>query len=228
MKWPLVALAVVAICGCIASGAFAGFATTPFALNDGGPDAGFWRGSIPISKTASFGNNKVEALLEWAAFAPGDFSLYLAANAPLATDPSAPGEVTYAYQIVSVAAAVPGVQKLTVGWDSGDELKLGSVVPITVPLTPGTASSSSASQSTQAIWNFSPSIQALGSSGILAFSSIFVPELDNIQITSGLASAGGQAASIGDEIFRQDVPEPATITVVLLGMIGLGLRRRSR
>jgi hypothetical protein len=231
VKWPLIVLALAVICGGFAPAAFAGLATTPLALNDGfGPDAGRWRGTVSFDQNPiGFGfNDEVEGVIEWAAFAPGKFAQYLAAEHPLAVDPSALGEVVYAYQLVSLAKAVPGVSVLSVGYDNGDEPMIGSVLPTSVAQTGGSLSSSADAQVTQAVWNFvGPSLAAGGSSSILIFSSVFSPELDNIQVTSGLASSGGQAASISDRIFEFEIPEPASASLLALAVaVVFGVRRR--
>jgi hypothetical protein len=73
-------------------------ATTTRALNDGfGPDSGRWHGSVSLSGTAPFGSNAVTADVEWAAFAPGKFALYLADEGLAGPDPSDGTDVIYAY-----------------------------------------------------------------------------------------------------------------------------------
>ena len=68
-------------------------------------------------------------------------------------------------------------------------------------------------------------------SDILVFTSAFFPELDALQIQSGLASPmpSPLVASISDRIFEFEVPEPASIALLVLGLatVFAGRRRRS-
>ena len=83
--------ALVAACwALVGSQAVAGpLSTTNLALNDGfGPDAGRWHGTVSIAG-AAFGDTVV-AEVDWAAFAPGKFQLYLNSQAIAQVDPSGP------------------------------------------------------------------------------------------------------------------------------------------
>lgn len=219
-KWPLVLVGVVGISSCFTSAAVAGMlATTNLALNDGlGPDAGRWRGSaaIDVDPVPVFGD-EIEAVVDWAAFAPGKFQLYLNANHPGAVDPSAPGEVVYAYEVFSVAAASPGISVLTVGVDAADARGTISA-PTSVALTGGEVPSGGGDQGTSMAWNFS-SITAGEKSRILVFSSIFAPQLDQLMVMSGLASEipSPLVASISDRLFTNEIPEPASLVLLAFG-----------
>ena len=232
-KWPFVLVGLAGFLSFLAPAAVAGLATTDFALNFFGPDAGRWRGSAAISAgpVPIFGD-EVEAVVEWAAFAPGKFQLYLDDEHPGAVDPSAAGEVVYAYEVVSITTAVPGISGLTVGIDDGDLARLGSVSPTSVPGTGGVASSSSFAQPTQMVWNFEGAslLDAGEKSQILVFSSIFLPELDTMQLHSGLAFPDPQplVASISDRLFEFEIPEPASFATFMLGSVMLLAGRRNR
>ena len=72
-------------------------ATTDRALNDGfGPDAGRWHGTA-IVMGAAFGDI-LHAEVDWAAFGPGKFQLFLDDNGIAGIDPSGPGALR-AYKI---------------------------------------------------------------------------------------------------------------------------------
>jgi hypothetical protein len=237
--WPLVALSLFACFSCIVSPAFAGLATTGFALNDGfGPDAGRWRGSVAIDvdPVPIFGD-EVEAVVEWAAFFPGKFQDFLDAEHPGAVDPSAAGEITYAYQVVSVAKASPGISTMTVGVDHPAGAPpvdpRGTVSPTFVALTGGEAPSSNSDQGTSMLWSWGPGAALLDAgetSPILVFTSPFAPELDTMQLSSGVASPNPSplVASIGDRIVDHEVPEPAALVLLTLGGIAMLATRRNR
>ena len=209
-------------------------ATTARALNDGlGPDAGTWRGQASISVAPiPFLGDEVSALVDWAAFAPGDFQLYLDDEGIAESDPSGVLEVVYAYQIVSVTAASPGITTLTVGVDSTDGR--GSVLPPAfVPAGGGSEVDpvGGGDQTTSMAWFFDGSALQVGdTTGLLVFSSPFAPELDSMQISSGLASPSPSplVASISDRIYDNNIPEPSSIALLLIGTLGLAGGRRKR
>lgn len=225
----LMALAAIVFFNYLLPLAHAGMATSDLALFDGfGPDGGRWRGTSAINAgpIPLFGD-QVDAVVEWAAFAPGKFQLYLNANHPGAVDPSAAGEVVYAYEVVSVATAAPGISTLTIGVDPADAR--GSVGPTFVPLTGGQAPSGSNDQTTSMAWFFGPGAGVLSAgekTPILVFSSVFAPELDTLQLNSGLASPNPSplVASISDRLFTHEIPEPTGLLLLLLGAAALALR----
>jgi hypothetical protein len=220
---------VAAVCAAmtLASGASAGsLATTNFALNDGfGPDAGRWHGTVSIAG-AAFGDTVV-AEVDWAAFAHGDFQLYLNGEGIAQADPSAPGEIVYVYAITSVTTVSPGIDTLTVGVDAADGRGVVSA-PSFVPTGAATerAPTSGGDNTTSMAWFFAGSeLQVGDTSSLLVFSAPFHPEYDFLQINSGLAGpvVSPLVASISD---RRVVPEPSTAVLWLIGSFGLLARRR--
>lgn len=211
------------------SQAFAGpLSTTDLALNDGfGPDGGRWRGSVSISREV-FGN-ELEAEVDWAAFAPGKFQLYLNAEGIAQVDPSGPNEVAYVYQITSVTEAIPGVDTLTVSIDPTDGR--GTVSAPTFVLT-GAATekspSSGGDNNDTMAWFFEGSELQIGdTSSLLVFTSPFAPELAFMQVNSGLAGplVSPLVASPSDRIFTSEIPEPSTIAL-LFACVAAGLLRK--
>ncbi len=200
-------------------------ATTNLALNDGfGPDAGRWHGSATI--VASVFGDTLTAEVDWAAFAPGPkFQLYLDGEGIAQSNPAAPGEVIYVYQIVSVTAASPGIDTLTVGVDASD-VRGSLTAPSSIPTGAATEHSpaSGGDNTTSMAWFFNGTELHPGdTSSLLIFTSPFAPELDFLQVNSGLAGPipSPLVASISDRIFQFDIPEPNTLALSLLSLLGL-------
>ncbi|MDZ4657264.1 MAG: PEP-CTERM sorting domain-containing protein [Bythopirellula sp.] len=206
-------------------------ATTNRALNDGfGPDAGRWHGSVALSGIAIFGPNVVSAEVDWAAFAPGKFALYLADEGLAGPDPSGGTDVVYAYQIVSVTTAVPGIASLTVGIDLADTRGV-VLAPTAVSAGGGSEKlpSGGGDEGTSMSWTFAANPVGAGdTSGLLVFTSPFAPEFDHMTVVSGLAAgtAFNGVASPSVRIFQNDVPEPNTLIGLALGLFSLFARRR--
>jgi hypothetical protein len=208
-------------------------ATTNFALNDGfGPDAGRWHGSVSVVG-AAFGDTLV-AEVDWAAFGPGRFQLYLNSQAIAQVDPSAPNEVIYVYQITSVTAATPGVDTVTVGVDAADGRGVVSAPSFVLTGAPTEQSpASGGDNSTSMAWFFNGTeLQVGDTSSLLVFTSPFAPEFDFLQVNSGLAGpvVSPLVASPSDRLFQFDlsIPEPATAALSFLAGLALFLRRKSR
>lgn len=206
-------------------------ATTTRALNDGfGPDAGRWHGSVALAGVAPFGTNVVGAIVDWAAFAPGKFALYLADEGIAGPDPSGGTDVVYAYQVVNVVAAIPGIASVTVGKDVADAL--GAVqAPSFVPANGGSevAPSGGGNTGTSMAWQFGGNAVNVGeTTGLLVFNSPFAPEFDHLTVASGLAGATvlNSVASPSDRLFQFDIPEPASLAMGLMSCFGLLLRSR--
>jgi hypothetical protein len=204
-------------------------ATTNRALNDGfGPDAGRWHGTVDIMG-AAFGDTLI-AQVDWAAFAPGQFQLFLGDNGYAGADPSGPGEVLYVYQITSVTNANPGVDTLTVGVDPTDGRGLVSAPSyLSLGLATEKAPTSGADNTTSMDWFFNGAeLQVGDTSGLLMFSSPFAPEYDFLQVNSGLAGpvVSPLVASPSDRSYN--VPEPTTAALALACTAALLGTRRVR
>ncbi|QDV80785.1 hypothetical protein K2D_44150 [Planctomycetes bacterium K2D] len=205
-------------------------ATTSRALNDGfGPDAGRWRGSVSIAG-AAFGDT-LEAEVDWAAFGPGQFQQFLDDNGYPGADPSGANEVLYVYQIVSVTNANPGVDTLTVGVDPADgrgAVSAPSYLPL--GLANEMAPTGGGDNTTSMDWFFqNAELQAGDVSGLLMFSSPFMPEYDFLQVNSGLAGpvVSPLVASPSDRPFEVNVPEPSAVALALACTAAvLGCKRR--
>lgn len=216
----------------IGSTAIAGsLSTTNRALNDGfGPDGGRWRGSVTVSG-AAFGDTIV-AEVDWAAFGPGKFQLYLNDEAIAQTDPSGPNEVTYVYQITSISSASPSVDTLTVGLDASDGR--GSVVaPSFVPAGGANEGSPSGGgdNNTSMAWFFNgPGLGVGDTSSLLVFTSPFAPELDFLQANAGLAGpvVSPLVASPSDRLYQFDVPEPNSLVLLMASTVVAFCTRKSR
>ncbi len=234
----------ITLCAVVALGSLqvmAGpLATTNFALNDGfGPDAGRWHGSVSISGgPIPFFGDVVAAEVDWAAFGPGKFQLYLNSQSIAQFDPSAPGEVIYVYQITSVTAASPAIDTLTVGIDPGDGRGIISA-PVNIPTGAATEITpfGGGDNNTSMAWFFNnselPPLGVGNTSSLLVFTSPFAPEFDFLQVNAGLAgpSPSPLVASPSDRIFQNDIPEPSSILLGLAGvqiMLVIRSRKSSR
>jgi hypothetical protein len=208
-------------------------ATTNLALNDGfGPDAGRWHGSVTVAGVDGFTGNTLAASVDWAAFGPGKFQLYLNSQGIAQVDPSAAQEVIYVYEIVSVNAATPGIDALTVGVDAADGR--GSVsAPAFIPKAAALEQSptSGGDQGDSMAWFFEGTELQVGeNSSLLVFTSPFAPEFDFLLVNSGLAAQFPPplVASPSDRLFQFDVPEPHTLAILLSCSLAAICTRKSR
>jgi len=240
---PCVALVVVLGLLCCQSVVQAGaLASTPYAYDDDlGPGVGgAWLGSVAYNRTTL--TNTIQGTLEYAVFAPGQFQNFLidTLGGPPPFDP-APGEVVYAYQLIDVTAATPGVSNISVGLDVIDIP--GTVSPPSfAPTGAGNEQAPSLGEynGTSMVWRFMDNPATGGvderintgeQSPILIFSSAYLPELDNLTINSGIAGTPSyydSVPSIGSNL-SQGVPEPSSVALLLIGCASLiGAVRRQR
>jgi hypothetical protein len=221
-------LGSIVICSSLSAGPLA---TTNRALNDGfGPDAGRWHGSVNLAG-AAFGDTLV-AEVDWAAFGPGKFQLFLNDNGYPGSDPSGPNEVLYVYQIVSVTSASPGIDTLTVGIDAADGRGAASA-PAFVALGGSTEQSpvGGGDNTTSMAWFFNGTELQMGdTSSLLVFNSPFAPEFDFLQANSGLAGpvVTALAASPSDRLFQFDIPEPASVALIVACSVAIFCTRKVR
>ncbi len=236
---PLSLLIAVLVVGGWSAAVAGPLGSTPRAIGTGGPDAGYWRGSVDFQK-AYFGN-AVEATLDWAVFAPGDFQLFLNDVGVAASDP-APGEVVYAYQLDGVTTADPGIGSVSVGMDSAAFVGTLPTQVLTSWAGEQPISSAFLSGTTAAYWSFldvgnDAALVDVGEiSPLLVFGSPNAPQLDTFEVYSGVAGYDGNTldpltmvGSPGSDIYIDQeniVPEPATMVLLMVGIAGLALIRR--
>jgi hypothetical protein len=221
-----VAMLVVACCTSVG---FAGMlASTPLAFDDGDT---VWQGTLPINVTT--GMDTLRGKIEYAVFAPGDFSQFLEDNSitePAWVPDAASNELMYAYQLLGDAAlngidaAVPGVSIFTVGLDPSDVR--GSVAPniVSTGATNMRLPTAWSDNTGSMVWTYtSPNYLVTGKiSPLMVFSSQYLPEWDATTTTSRFAYFnGGPTAvpSIGNVLHI--VPEPASLTMLFVGAIAL-------
>ncbi len=231
---PLSVLIAVLVVGGWITAALAGpLSSTPRAIGTGGPDAGYWRGSVDFQQ--AFFGNEVEATLDWAVFAPGAFQLFLDDVGVAATDP-APGQVVYAYQLSEVVTAVPGVGSVSVGLDSTGVVSTPPTEVLTGWAGEQPISSAYLSGTTAAYWSFSAAgnnaalVDAGEISPLLVFASPNVPQLDTFQVYSGVAGYNGNSLEpltmVGSPSDEPWVPEPGSFLLALVGIVGFSLAGR--
>ena len=175
------------------------------------------------SYQATVALNTLDAEVEYAVFAPGNFQSFLDENGILTADP-APGEYTYAYQIVDVPAGTSSVTNLSVAMQ-GDEAAGSSGVTFigravdygTYALSPDVdpgATGGGPGVSTSAVWAFLPGIPPGQISGILHYSSTQQPEFGFSTMAAGIATE-----AIANSL-PNPVPEPSTLLLAsVLGLI---------
>lgn len=226
-------LSLLIALACLSASGFAGpLSITNRAMNDGlGPDLGRWRGSVNVSGLSPSGGNSYSAIVEWAAFAPGRFALYLNDEGLAGPDPSGGTDVVYAYQVTSVIGAVPGISSLTVGIGALDARGF-VVAPASVSAGVGTVLPNGGGDAgTSMGWTFTTNPLNVGEvSGLLVFTSPFAPELDNISLRAGAAIGFviDGVASPSTRTVPDIVPEPTSLLMGLVACCGALLTRRSR
>jgi hypothetical protein len=206
-------------------------AITNRALNDGaGPDGGRWRGTVALSGTAAFGTDAVAAEVDWAVFAPGRFAQYLTDQGFAGPDPSGGSDAVYAYQVTSVTTALPGISTLTVGLGAAD-FRGTVLAPTSVSAGPGTVLPNAGGDAgTSMVWTFLADPLNVGqTSGLLVFTSPFAPELDNLSIKSGIATAAAidEVGSPSLRIVQDMVPEPSSLCLAIASVGFILATRRS-
>jgi hypothetical protein len=230
------ALGTVLLFTVVAASAQAGpLATTNRALNDGfGPDAGRWHGSATFNATVL--GDTLEAEVDWAAFArstdgsTGKFQLFLNDEGIAEVDPSAPGEVIYVYQIVSVGSSRPGVDILTLALDATDGRGTVSAPAFLGSGVAGAKAPTGGGDNTMFMsWEFDPGLIFGETSTFLIFTSPYAPEFDFLEVRSGQAAVAFPplAASPSDRLFAL-IPEPGTLGLFVAGALAIMARRRAR
>jgi len=179
-----------------------------------------WHGTITTSHT--YNGVYLEVDLDYAVFNIGDYP---------GLDPSGGTEAVYAYQVTNVAASTVGVTVLSVGLLTGDDSgNIGSDVTAGAPGVPGgVVPDISAIGSSSALWAFGwlsgPEIAPGQHSATLLFTSPKIPMRNSATLTDGgLPLPGGDVASPS----LVTIPEPATMSLLGIGMVGLLAKRRRR
>ena len=215
-------LAMAVVLGSSGTASASTLATTAYAL---GP----WQGSHSYVAAGVLSQN-LDATVEFAVFAPGDFQDFLSTENNINFVDPAPSEFIYAYQITPITEATAGISIFTVGLNSNESTGIEGVsfipmgtnhggyspLPAADPLLVG--GGPGVSDSSQ--WNFAGSIGTGQASGILFYSSPQGPEFGFSQVTAGTATTQ-QANSLPNP-----VPEPATLVLGLAAVLGLMARRR--
>jgi len=205
-------------------------ASTAAALNDGnGPSLGVWQGSQSYSGSLAF--HTLNAVVEFAVFAPGNFQTFLTTENNINFVDPAPSEYIYAYQIVEVVAGTTAVERFTVASDSDEVLGISGVTFIpyttdygTYPLQPirdpSFTEGGPGESGTSSAWFADPGYAPGEYSGILFYSSPHGPEMGSSSLLAGIA---GQ--DIPDSM-PNPVPEPSALILCLAAGLSLMMRRR--
>jgi len=181
-----------------------------------------WRETKHFDTANIYGVTYYAADIDFAVYDKGDFfkSFDIEPNAD---------HYVYAYQITKVYDGFfgPGtgyVTRFSVGLSGENEQPAnpnfvgpGLVAPSSLDFAPPTPPYNTVG------WNFSSGVYAIPSqdSTVLYFSSPFAPEWDNAAVTG--------AYGLGDsQTMPSPTPEPATLTICILGAAGLLLQRRRR
>ncbi|MEX2113483.1 MAG: PEP-CTERM sorting domain-containing protein [Pirellulales bacterium] len=185
-----------------------------------------WKGSTPFSGTNAGLTHTVDAIVDFAVYAPGNFSLSAALGNP--TDISGGTQYIYAYEVFRqgldadisslsislVPGAVPDNTTL-VGHDP--TTPEGGVAPISSNFVPG-----GIAPKLNVRWNFIPAMAGSNHSDILFFASPFGPQM--LQATVGGTFTTAAMASLPTPI-----PEPGTWVLMAAGLCSLfALRPRRR
>jgi hypothetical protein len=198
-------------------------ATTGDALDSGGPDAGYWRGSHELTGT----NNTFTGTLDFAVFGPGDFQSFLDATygGGAYSDPTGGGEYIYAFQFRSDSGSP--IQALNVGYDLGADI--GSLpAPASAAGSGDETPNATAYNATSARWDwgFADSVAGGQISDVLFYSSNRPPKPDFA--TLGAQYLLDQADSGPGDYASPSVPEPTTLASLLIVLVGLGLQAPRR
>ena len=192
-----------------------------------------WKGTRTMTGPV-VGTHYVNALVDFAVFAPGDFQDFLddpddnpiTINPISYSDPSGGTEVVYAFQIFN-GDSNPYLTNITAGIDASDPVNNVAWITGTGMRTP----SGNTFPGTSIRWNFATSATRINdnqSSLILLYTSPRLPEWDHGQtgtgISSGLSAGRPDFPSPGPV----DAPEPGTFALGFLGLMVLGLAKYFR
>lgn len=220
----LAALLAVLFAGTNASAVPVGaLATTNDALNAGGPDSGYWRGSHELTGAS----NTFTGTLDFAVFAPGDFQSFLDTTYGGGTysDPTGGSEYIYAFQFGSDSGSP--IQSLNTGYDVGADI--GSLPAPTSAAGSGDSGPVSTAYNASSArwdWGFGSSVGNGQISDVLFYSSNRPPKPD--AATLGAQYLLDQADSGLHDYASPSVPEPTTMASIVIALAGLSLAGRHR
>ncbi len=190
-----------------------------------GHDAGFWRGSEIIN-----GFDSLSVEVDFAVFAPGSGFDDFLSGAFGVNDPTDGTKFVYAFQANTLSddngfGVFPpaGLSVLFSGYDPGEDADI--VLQGAVAGT-GAVPAGYELNNTSAEYNWSPSIDALGTSAVVYYTSPFAPQKDGVSVGSG----NGDAGQSGLESFASPsnvIPEPSSL-LLLAGGVAIVLLRRLR
>jgi hypothetical protein len=202
-------------------------AAGPLPLDPNGMGAP-WQGTASFSGTT--GANTLNAQVDYAVYAPGQFGTSAALGAPGHTpaDPSGGADYVYAYEIFNGVPAGTVIDlNLSVGLASG-AIPNGSTNITNDPGTPAGGVAPSLSQfipgsdpEQAAKWSYTTGLAVGAHSDILIFTSPFPPQFF-------LSSMQGGHATIASSPLPSPTPEPATATLSIIGVVCLLVARHLR
>ncbi|HTM56449.1 MAG TPA: hypothetical protein VL175_20625 [Pirellulales bacterium] len=214
MQWNLAGIGRVGfVLVLLAGSALAGpLPTDPNALS-------LWQGSKVITST------KITATVEYAVYAPGQFSASAALNNP--SDPSLGSDYVYAYEII---AGTQAVKDLTIGITAGGVPAASTNIGDTA-ITGGISPTSSVfilqtsppptKVSNAKFTNIGTTLWQNNHSDILYFTSPFAPQLF-------ISSISGGSTAIATNQLPSPIPEPSTAILAATGFVAMLLVRRLR
>ncbi len=200
------------ICLSMAVVALAGPLTTdPFAIPG-------WQGSTVFSGTNGAATHTVDAIVDFAVYAPGDFSLSAALGNP--TDISGGTQYIYAYEVfrqgtdadissLSVALVPGAVPDNTTLVGHDPTTPEGGIAPVSSNFVPG-----GIGPKLNVRWNWIPAISGSGHSDIVFFASPYGPQMIN-------STVGGTFTTAAMATLPTPVPEPASCVLMVASVCTL-------
>ncbi len=178
-----------------------------------------WRGSTVFSGTNGGNTHTVDAVVDFAVYEPGNFSLSAALGNPF--DVTGGTEYIYAYEVFRQGvdadisslsiSLIPGAVADNSTYAGHDpSTPEGGVGPISANFIPGVGFG----PKLNVRWNFIPAMTGANHSDILFFASPFGPQL--LQST-----IGGTSTTAAMALLPTPVPEPGTCLLLLFGACSL-------
>ena len=186
--------------------------TDPNGLDGGVP--ALWQGSKAYLQAAPVGTGSLNALVDFAVFAPSKFNLSYPGM-----DPSGGANYVYAYQLHNQVAGTASITTFSVGLSGGNETPSGiGFVPAGGAAPTSTTFIPAGPPFTSAGFSYTGAFLAPGAtSQILIFTSPYGPEFDNASLMGGINKT---------EQLPSPVPEPASYVLLGLGVLALLVQRR--